>query len=482
MVLPSAVRQGTVAERQQHGRAARGRRARSSLASYTAAPDRPDPVQLLTAQEVVRVKPLLPLRHSRMSVSAFTFYRGAAAIMASDLGALPNSGLITQLCGDAHLSNFGMFAAPDRSVVFDINDFDETNPGPFEWDVFRLATSFVLAGRDNKLDQSVIDGAATAVGAAYRQQMQVYAGMPELDIWYDRISVEVLDKWAKDTGAPKAAKRVEQSVAKARSRTQWSAISKMTEVVDGQRQFLDSPPLLVRIPLDGEVFVRVTHLLELYQETLPHDRQQLLRRYHVIDLAHKVVGVGSVGLLAFVLLMQGRDENDLIVLQAKQAVPSVLEGYAAPSVFPLSGQRVVVGQQLMQAASDVILGWVRAGGDRDFYIRQLRDMKFALDPTTFTAGILLNYANLCGRALARAHARAGDSVAIAAYLGSSATFDTAVRDFAFRYADQAALDFEAYTAAIASGAVGVAKNAEDMTYAFVIGSSNAVEMEALGTD
>jgi uncharacterized protein (DUF2252 family) len=452
MGLKDAVRSQTVAEREATGKAARERRPRTSMAQFTPATDRPDPVALLAGQEGARVQALLPLRHQRMAVSPFTFYRGSAVVMANDLAAMPNSGLITQICGDAHLSNFGLFAAPDRSVVFDINDFDETNPGPFEWDVYRLAASFVLAGRDVKLESQVIANAAMAVAFSYRTQMAAYATISG------------------------AGKRVQAGAAKARSRDAWSAISKMTEVVDGQRQFKNMAPVLMRVPLDSEGFAIISHVLDEYRDTLAPDRAQLIRRYRIIDFAHKVVGVGSVGLLAFVVLMQGRDPDDLLVLQVKQAVTSVLEPFTAPSEYPFSGERVVAGQQIMQAASDVFLGWIRAPRGRDFYVRQLRDMKFAFDPSTFTDSTLLAYAIACGRTLARAHARAGDSVAIAAYLGTSSKFDKGIRDFSMAYADQVDKDFAEYSAAIAAGTVAVAEPGEGEHYRIVASVADGISV------
>ena len=453
MALHWQVRTATVAQRQADGRQARSVRSRTSIADFSVSSDRPDPVSLLIGQEGARVQELLPLRHSRMAVSPFTFYRGSAVVMANDLASAPNSGLVTQLCGDAHLSNFGMFAAPDRNVVFDINDFDETNPGPFEWDVCRLAASFVLAGRDVHLDEATLADAATSVAFSYRTQMATYAAMPDIEVWYDRISVDVLQQWAAEDGSKAAGKRIQQGAAKARARDAWSAISKMTEVVNGQRQFLNTPPLLIRIPLDADATKIIISLLDEYKATLPADRRQLLRRYHLIDFAHKVVGVGSVGLLAFVILLQGRDPDDLIVLQVKQAVHSVLEPFTAASTFDFSGERVVVGQQFMQAASDVFLGWVRGPRGKDFYVRQLRDMKYAIDPANFTQASLRAYAMVCGRTLARAHARSGDPVAIAAYLGTSDKFDRAIRDFSLSYSDQVAKDFTAFSQAIADGRV-----------------------------
>jgi uncharacterized protein (DUF2252 family) len=476
MGLKDAVRSQTVAEREATGKAARERRPRTSMAQFTPAAERPDPVALLAGQEDARVQALLPLRHQRMAVSPFTFYRGSAVVMANDLAAMPNSGLITQICGDAHLSNFGLFAAPDRSVVFDINDFDETNPGPFEWDVYRLAASFVLAGRDVKLESQVIANAAMAVAFSYRTQMASYATMPDLEVWYDRVSIDVLQQWAKQEGISGAGKRVQAGAAKARSRDAWSAISKMTEVVDGQRQFKNMAPVLMRVPLDSEGFTIISHVLDEYRDTLAPDRAQLIRRYRIIDFAHKVVGVGSVGLLAFVVLMQGRDPDDLLVLQVKQAVTSVLEPFTAPSEYPFSGERVVAGQQIMQAASDVFLGWIRAPRGRDFYVRQLRDMKFAFDPSTFTDSTLLAYAIACGRTLARAHARAGDSVAIAAYLGTSSKFDKGIRDFSMAYADQVDKDFAEYSAAIAAGTVAVAEPGEGEHYRIVASVSDGISV------
>ena len=467
MTLPMNVRTTTVGQREVVGRAGRDRRPRTSISQFTSSADRADPVALLAEQEVIRNPQLLPLRHARMSVSPFTFYRGGAGIMTADLASMPNSGLVTQLCGDAHLSNFGMFAAPDRSVIFDINDFDETNPGPFEWDVLRLAASFVLAARDLGLQQDTCAEAAAAAASAYRGQMQVYAGMPDLAVWYDRVSVDVLAGWASSQGDPRAQRVIARSAGKAKSRDAWSAVAKLTEVVEGQRRFRDLPPLLMRIPLDGALTSQINDLFVQYRTTLQRDRQSLLRRYQVRDFGHKVVGVGSVGLLAFVILLEGRDENDLLVLQVKQAVKSVLEPVTAPSVYSTSGERVVVGQQLMQAASDTFLGWITGPGGRQYYVRQLRDMKFAPDPARFTSESLIAYAGICGRTLARAHARAGDSVMISAYLGTSNKFDRSVRDFSLGYADQVVKDYSAYRASIDSGAIVVAKASDAFDHRFV---------------
>jgi uncharacterized protein (DUF2252 family) len=474
--LRTTMRKSSVADRMTAGAAARERRPRSGLATWQAPADRPDPVDLLTSQEGARLPLLVPVRHARMAVSAFTFYRGSAIIMASDLGSMPDTGIITQLCGDAHLANFGMFGAPDRSLVFDVNDFDETNPGPFEWDVMRLATSFVLAGRDIGLPESVTRDAAAKVGEAYRTQIATYAGMTDLAVWYDRIDVGVMSAWAKDSGLNQAEKTLQRNTAKARTRDTWSAISKMTEVVDGRRQFLNKPPLLIRVPLDDRAAQVITDLVVQYQDTLLRDRALLLNHYHVLDVAHKVVGVGSVGLRAFVLLMQGRDPDDLMVLQAKEAVQSVLEPFTHPSAYSNMGQRVVVGQQIMQAASDVFLGWVESFAKRDFYIRQLRDMKFSPDPTGFTSETLVSYAALCARGLARAHARSGDPVAINGYLGTSTKFDKAIRDFSLAYADQVTSDYARYTAAIADGSIKVADESKPANYSFVVDPTRGVEL------
>jgi len=451
----------SVEERHRKGRAARAETPREQLAQWEAATDRADPVTLLMGQETSRVQELVPVRHARMAVSPFTFYRGAALVMAADLGVGPRSGLDVQLCGDAHLSNFGLFAAPDRSVVFDLNDFDETHPGPFEWDVKRLATSFILAARDNRLPGKVGQRAAEAVCAAYRESIAAYAGKREIDIWYDRVDVSGLTAAVQGLGGgkgraavkqqAKAEKTLQGAVAKARSRDAWSAIEKITEVVDGRRRFRDQPPLLVRLDVAPDAAAQVNALFREYRATLQDDRQELLKRYAIIDMGHKVVGVGSVGLLAFVLLLRGRDDNDLMVLQVKQAQASVLEAYTHKSAFNKHGHRVVTGQRLMQAASDSFLGWIDGPAGRSYYVRQLRDMKWSPDPAVLDEVRIGRYATLCGHTLARAHARSGDAIAIASYLGTGKAFDKAVRAFAERYADQTEQDFAAFTSAIAGG-------------------------------
>ena len=438
-------------ERRDRGKAARDAMPRKAQGVYEPAADRPDPISLLEEQEKSRVPALLPLRHERMGASAFTFYRGTAIIMASDLGAQPSSGLQVQLCGDAHLSNFGLFAAPDRVPVFDVNDFDETNPGPFEWDVKRLAASFVLAARDNGFADDVIADAALASARQYRLSMAEYAAMKEIDIWYDRVDASVMESWGQRTGGKIGEKAVRRSVAKAQARTAWTAVRKLTTVVDGRREFVDEPPLIVRVPEDTMARTLITSSLAGYLESLAPDRRALFERYEVIDLGHKVVGVGSVGLLAWVLLLQGRDSEDVLTLQLKQAQHSVLEPYSVPSAYAQMGERVVEGQRLMQAASDSFLGWVTGKLGREYYVRQLRDMKWSPDPSGFTPASMSSFAELCGHVLARAHARTGDAIAISAYLGGSTVFDEAIRTFALRYADQVSSDYAAFTAAIASG-------------------------------
>ena len=453
LALPTDVRRSTLAERQAVGIAARSTRPRTSLATWATPEGRRDPIDQLADQEGTRIQALLPLRHERMSVSPFTFYRGSAAVMASDLGSMPNTGLVVQLCGDAHLSNFGLFAGQDRSVVFDVNDFDETNPGPFEWDVMRLAASFMLAARDNSFTDQEADDIARLAASSYRTAMAEYAGMSDLEIWYDRISTESLEQWANQVGGERGTKQLNKAIGKAQLRDGWSAISKLTEVVDGNRQFLDQPPVLVRITDGDDLHPWLDMLLDRYRAALQNDRRELIRRYRVVDFGHKVVGVGSVGLRAFVLLLQGRDENDLLVLQAKEAVQSVLEPYTQSCVYEHQGERVVEGQRLMQAASDAFLGWVQAPNGRMFYVRQLRDMKWSPDIAKLPVAQLSAYASLCGRTLAHGHARSGDPVAIAAYLGQGTKFDDAISTFSRAYAEQVDSDFAEYTSAIADGRV-----------------------------
>ncbi len=457
----------TVEQRQKKGRIARAQTPREDLSSWIPVTDGRDATGLLVGQESSRVVELVPLRHARMAASAFAFYRGGALVMATDLATTPRSGLDVQLCGDAHLSNFGLFGAPDRSVVFDVNDFDETNPGPFEWDVKRLATSFVLAARDNGLSDGVGSSAARTAAAAYQSSMADFAQRKEIDIWYDRVDLSSLSadfrastaqqsrrvKKVSDKDAKKAEVALGKSVAKARSRDAWSAIKKITEVVDGKRQFRNQPPLLARLELSPDLKALINAIFREYRATLQEDRQELLKRYEIVDMGHKVVGVGSVGLLAFVLLMQGRDKDDLMVLQVKQAQESVLEPFTRASGYTKHGHRVVAGQRLMQAASDSFLGWIDGPGGRSFYVRQLRDMKWSPDPSTLDAQGLERFAMLCGHTLARAHARSGDAVALAAYMGSGKAFPKAMAAFASAYADQVEIDYADFIQAIEDGRI-----------------------------
>lgn len=434
------------------------------MAVYEAADDRRDPIALLERQERSRLPGLLPLRHERMGASTFAFYRGSAVIMTADLAGQATSGLNVELCGDAHLSNFGLFGSPDRVPVFDINDFDETHTGPFEWDVKRLATSFVLAARDRGWAESLGRTAARAAAARYRASIRRYSTMGELDIWYDRVDAVNLRDWAQSIPSRLGPQRLDRAMRKARARDAWSAINKLTQVVDGKRQFLDQPPVIVRVPEESRVRGMLAGFGESYLQTLQPDRARLITRYRVVDWGHKVVGVGSVGLLAWVVLLQGRDDTDILVLQMKQAQASVLEPYTGTSIFAHHGERVVMGQRLIQAAPDSFLGWSTGHMGRQYYIRQLRDMKWSPDPARMPPEALVPFALLCGHALARAHARSGDSVAIGAYVGSSENFDRAIEEFGVEYASQAEADYAAFQDAVASGRLAGGESPSDMAY------------------
>jgi uncharacterized protein (DUF2252 family) len=395
-----------------------------------------------------------------MLASPFAFYRGAAVIMAADLGAQPNSGLKVQACGDAHLANFGGFAAPDRAIVFDMNDFDETNPGPFEWDVKRLATSFVLAGRAIEISQKDIDAIALATTQSYRQAMAEFSRWRNLELWYARLDVAAVIDRARDRSTPEEIRRFEKAVAKAEGKDSLKAFAKLTERVDGEIRIASDPPLIAPVRdlevgtmVDNQKFIH-DRFVE-YRHTLQADRRHLLEGYRVVDMARKVVGVGSVGTRTWILLMLGKDDNDPLMLQIKEAAPSVLEPYAGKSGYATNGQRVVEGQRLLQATSDILLGWIHVMGvdgvPRDYYVRQLWDGKMSPSFETMTPGALRLFAELCGWTLARAHARSGDRVAIAAYLGNGDAFDRAITEFATAYADQNDRDFEAATAAVKDG-------------------------------
>jgi len=475
----------SVDDREAKGLEARDRAALSAHTKWRPAADRPDPVGLLEEQDVSREQDLVPVRHGRMMVSPFTFYRGAAKIMAADLAETPVAGLETQLCGDAHLSNFGLFASPERVLLFDVNDFDETLPGPFEWDVKRMAASFVIAGRNNGFSKADTRAAALASVRAYREAMASFAQMGTMDIWYAHLDEDELMAAIRSTvagtkkeakGAKKkktekkdekqeklaktAEKRAQKTAAKAHTKDSLQALSKLAEQVDGKYRIVSQPPIVVPARdlaatyglSPDQVMPAIHDQFRAYRATLQDDRRHLLERFEIVDGARKVVGVGSVGTRAFIVLLQGRDARDPLFLQIKEATASVLEPYLGKSRYRQHGERVVQGQRMMQASSDIYLGWTK-GLDvrRHFYWRQLRDMKGSADPEAMTPLGLTFYARTCGWALARAHARSGDPVAIAAYLGDSDAFDTSITDFSERYADQNEQDYEEFVNAVKSG-------------------------------
>ena len=451
----------TRVERAAAGRAARQHASRGGHGEWRPTRDRADPVGMLEEQGASRVPELVPIRYGRMLVSPFTFFRGAAYLMAADLANAPRTGLTVQLCGDAHLSNFGIFAAPDRRLVFSLNDFDETLPGPFEWDVKRLVASFAVAGRDRGFDEAQRAATNLAVVASYREAMHEFAGMRKLEVWYARLDVDELEALLSPQVKSGELKRFHKNLAKARAKDSIKAFTKLVETVDGRPQLISDPPMIVRLQelLGDQSYDQIQDalqdILRSYRRTLSGDHRHLLEGYSYADAARKVVGVGSVGTRAWIVLMVGNDDNDPLFLQAKEAQISVLEPFLGKSAHSTHGQRVVVGQRLMQSASDIMLGWVRLTGidgvERDFYVRQLWDGKGsavieAMKPATLTA-----YARLCGWALARAHARSGDPVAIASYLGSGDQFDRALATFAEAYADQNERDYTALRRAVDDG-------------------------------
>jgi uncharacterized protein (DUF2252 family) len=491
----------SVDDRKARGLEARDRVPLSSHTSWRPATDRPDPVALLEKQDFTREPDLVPVRHGRMMVSPFTFYRGAAAVMAADLGGTPVAGLEAQLCGDAHLSNFGAFASPERRLLFDLNDFDETLPGPFEYDVKRMAASFTIAARNNGFSRADARAATLASVRAYREAMASFAQMGTMDIWYASLDEDQLrasiramvtgiakqekaaktaERADKRSKAPKkagkkaavqakadkqeeakaAAKRAAKTAAKAHTRDSLQALSKLGELVNGKYRIVSQPPIVVPLrdlaatyglaPREADRVVR--DQFRAYRETLEDDRRKLLERFEIVDAARKVVGVGSVGTRAFIVLLQGRDANDPLFLQIKEATTSVLEPYVRRSRYRQHGERVVQGQRMMQAASDIYLGWTK-GLDvrRHFYWRQLRDMKGSALVEAMIPLTLTFYAGICGWTLARAHARSGDPVAIAAYLGDSDEFDSSITDFCERYADQNEQDYQQFVNAVKSG-------------------------------
>lgn len=452
-----------VEQRRARGKAARAEVPRASHGEFTPAVDRVDPVSLLDAQNASRVPELVPVRWGRMLVSPFTFFRGAAAVMAADLATSPTSGLITQACGDAHLSNFGAYASAERHLVFGINDFDETLPGPWEWDLKRLATSFEIAGRDNGYSRKERRAAVAAVGEGYRTAMRDFATMTNLEVWYSHVELDSLQTQLSSDVDGETRKRAQATVDKARTRDSGHALAKLTSVVGGRRRINSDPPLLERVDdlNSGLEFDEVMHLLRRvvrgYRTSLQSDRRHLLEQYRLVDAARKVVGVGSVGTRSWILLLMGRDDSDPLFLQAKEANASVLEAHLGPSAADSHGERVVQGQHLMQATSDIFLGWHRVpapdGITRDFYVRQLRDWKGSAVVEAMPPHVLALYGRLTARTLARAHARSGDRVAIAAYLGAKGVMDDALVSFADAYADQNERDYDELVAAERDGRI-----------------------------
>jgi uncharacterized protein (DUF2252 family) len=461
----------SVDDRRAHGKEARERAPLSSHTPWAPASDRPDPVGLLQEQNRTREPDLVPVRHGRMLVSPFTFYRGAAKIMAADLADTPTAGLNVQLCGDAHLSNFGAFASPERRLLFDVNDFDETLPGPFEYDVKRLAASFTIAGRNNGFGKADTKAATLGSVTAYREAMAGFAQMGTMDVWYAHLAEDDLMQRLRDAAsaankkakkeAIQAEKTLRKGAAKARTRDSLQALSKLGELVDGQYRIVSQPPIVVpareleaAYGLSRDEIERAVHgQFRAYRASLRDDQRKLLERFELLDMARKVVGVGSVGTRAFIVLLQGRDQQDPLFLQVKEATRSVLEGPLPKSRYKQHGERVVYGQRMMQAASDIYLGWARGtiDVDRNYYWRQLRDMKISAEVESMTPVGLRIYAAMCGWTLARAHARSGDPVAIAAYLGKRDTFDQSITDFSQRYADQNEQDYQAFAKAVRSG-------------------------------
>lgn len=436
------------AERARRGKSARKQVTRTSHGRWTAAPDRPDPLDVLERQAADRLVELLPIRYGRMADSPFAFLRGAAAVMAADLAAQPHTDLTVQLCGDAHLLNFGLFASPDRALLFDLNDFDETLPGPFEWDVKRLAASAAVAARENGHGDDRAWQTALAAARAYRSSMRHLAEQGELAVWYQRFDTAEVLPLIRET---KLRSRFEASLARARRRTSLQALAKLTETREGHRRIIHDPPLLE--PVTASESRAVDEIFGEYRSTLPEERGRLLDRYRFVEAARKAVGIGSVGTRCFIVLLMGRDEQDPLFLQIKEAGRSVLEDHLPADGHGHHGHRVVAGQKLLQAGGDIFLGWTTGPAGRHFYVRQLRDMKGSAVVETMTPDVLRQYAELCGNALARAHARSGDRIAIAGYLGNADTFDRAVADFALHYADQTALDHALLTAAVSDGAV-----------------------------
>jgi uncharacterized protein (DUF2252 family) len=461
MTMPKVVDHPTPAERAARGREARERVPRPSHGDWEPAPDRRSPVAVLQEQAQSRVAQLIPIRHARMTASPFAFYRGAAAVMAEDLAGTPDSGLRVQCCGDAHLANFGGFAAPDRTLVFDVNDFDETTPGPWEWDVKRLVASFDIAARARGFDDETRKWIVEGTSREYRHAMREYARDGNLALWYRRLSeLDAQTLWAARV-PPAALRRFHKALDKARSKDSMRALAKLTSEVDGEHRIISDPPLIVRIedvlpPQQAEkVQLELRSWFRGYRQTLQPDRRVLVESFEIVDMAHKVVGVGSVGTRCFVMYLRGRDDGDPLFLQIKEAQESVLEPHVGHSVYQNHGRRVVEGQRLMQSSSDIFLGWDRAadanGESRDFYVRQLWDGKLSANVDVMEPEVLEVYGEICASTLARAHARSGDRIAIASYLGKGPSFDRAMARFASSYADQNQRDYETVVAAIEAG-------------------------------
>ena len=443
-------------ERRVTGRDARNLVPRTSHGEWEPAPDRRDPIELLVEQNARREPDLVPVRHGRMMVSPFTFYRGAARVMAADLGPTPRSGLTAQICGDAHLSNFGLFASPERDLVFDLNDFDETLPGAWEWDVKRMAASFTIAGRHRGFTaKEIAEGTSTSV-RSYREAMAGFAGLRTMDVWYSHLSAaDILRELKGDVR-----KGAEKVMLKARMRDSLQALSKLAVDVDGEFKIASAPPIVVPFRdmppelLPDDLEATIMEQFHAYRATLQADRRLLLEKFKFVDIARKVVGVGSVGTRGFIVLLEGRDRDDPLFLQVKEATDSVLEEFLPKSRYRHHGERVVHGQRAMQAASDIFLGWTKGvDATRHFYWRQLKDMKGSIDTELIRPPGMVAYARACGWTLARAHARTGDPIAIASYLGKRDVFDRAIVEFSDRYADQNELDHAAFLDAVKSGRI-----------------------------
>jgi uncharacterized protein (DUF2252 family) len=443
-------------DRYELGRAQRKITPRAAHAAWNPPPGR-DPLALLAASNGGRTPALVPVRHARMAASPFAFYRGAPAVMAYDLAQTPSSGIVAQLCGDCHISNFGLFGSPERNLVFDLNDFDETLPGPFEWDVKRTAASIVVAARNARLADKDARTAVAVAMQVYRTQMAEFATASYLGVWYSHTTADRLLRMA----GKRERKTVQGRLARVQTRDRLRAFAKLTEVVDGERRIIHDPPLLYRLDKhEADIRTWLTELMTTYYDTLEESRKRLLARYRLVDVAHKVVGVGSVGTRCFITYWEGIDEGDPLFLQVKQANASLLEPYLGPSEYAQPGQRVVTGQRLMQATNDIFLGYAHSV-DHDYFVRQLYDMKASADLSQISPTSLAHYAALCGAVLARAHARTGDAAQIAGYLGKGDRFDTALVEFAVRYADQNDADYTLFKEAIADGRIEAVADEND---------------------